>query len=159
MIHETTNILALSRIYGEFPAIFVTLMRDARWNEFLEAIWLMDIGQASKMVAEKPDVLHVRSGIGETPLHDLAVENHLDGVKWLYEKGSSINTKNEFGTPVIFEVALLGYKDLLLWLLDHDVDLQATDEDGNDLFSYLKEHEKSEILDFLQGHTRGLNSD
>ena len=111
------------------------------------------------MVAENPDVLHMRSGIGETPLHYLAVENHLDGVKWLYEKGSSINTKNEFGTPVVFEVALLGYKDLLLWLLDHDVDLWATDEDGNDVFSYLKEHEEIEILDFLQGHTRGLNSE
>jgi len=159
LIHETANISALSRIYGEFPAGFVTLMRDARWNEFLGAIWLMNKSRASEMVAENPDVLHMRSGIGETPLHYLAVENHLDGVKWLYEKGSSINTKNEFGTPVVFEVALLGYKDLLLWLLDHDVDLWATDEDGNDVFSYLKEHEEIEILDFLQGHTRGLNSD
>ena len=129
-------------------------MRDPRWNDFLEAVWLMDRARASEMVADNPEVLQMRSGLGETPLHYLAVENHIDGVKWLYEKGSNLDTKNQFGTPVVFEVAQLGYRDLLVWLLKHGVDINVTDENGDDIFTYLKDYEKNEMVDFLEMHLR-----
>lgn len=128
------------------------MMRDPRFNEFLEALWVMDLDRASTMLAATPDVLQMRSGIGETPLHYLAVENHLNAVDWLHERGSSIDTKNEFGTPVIFEVAVLGYKDLLLWFLDRGVDLTAVDENGDDIFAYLKDGNKDEMIDFLRSN-------
>ena len=127
-------------------------MRDPRWNEFLEALWLMDVGRMSAMVSNDPEVLHIRSGIGETPLHYLAVENRSDAVGWLHERRASIDTKNEFGTPVVFEVALLGYRDLLVWFLNHNVDLTATDENGDDIFAYLAEHGKQDMIDFLRSN-------
>lgn len=125
-------------------------MSDPRWNDFLMTVWSMDLDRVSAMLHDTPDLLHIRSGIGETPLHYLAVENHLAGVKWLYEKGASIDTKNEFGTPVIFEVAQLGYRDLASWFLDNGVDLTATDDEGNDIFGYLAEYHKEDMIDFLQ---------
>lgn len=133
-------------------------MRDPRFNEFLEALWIMDIERVSRMLAEDQALLTIRSGIGETPLHYLAVENHLEAVKLLYEKGASIDAKNEFGTPVVFEVAQLGYKELLLWFLERGVDLTAVDENGNDIFGYLVEFEKGEILDFLRSHLNATTS-
>ena len=126
------------------------MMRDPRFNEFLETLWVMDVDRASAMISETPNVLELRSGIGETPLHYLAVENHVDAVKWLHERGSSIDTKNEFGTPVVFEVAVLGYRELLLWFLERGVDLTAIDENGDDIFSYLRESGKEEMIDLLQ---------
>jgi hypothetical protein len=67
------------------------------------------------MLRETPALLFLTSGLGETALHYLAVEDDLEGVAWLKAKGADLDTKNRFGTPVLFEVAQLEYRMLYGW--------------------------------------------
>jgi len=104
---------------------------------------------AEQLLADNPDLILWHNGLGETPLHYLAVENDLKGVAWLHKKGSSLDVKNIFGEPVIFEVALLGYKELLVWFFEQGADFKVKDNDDNDLISYLQERDKLDMIKFI----------
>ena len=85
------------------------------------------------MLRGRPELLHLVNGVGETALHFLAVENDATGVSWLHARGADLNTKTRLGTPVLFEVACLAYKDLFNWFLAQGADVHATDEDDHDM--------------------------
>jgi ankyrin repeat protein len=86
---------------------------------------------------------------GETALHFLAIENAIEGVRWLRERGASINTVDAFGEPLIFSVAQLGYKDLFSWHVRQGADLSALSKDGLNLIAHLHEYEKEEMADWI----------
>jgi len=90
-------------------------MNEALWYELRNAVYAKEFGIAESLLKANPHLTDLRDGIGETVLHFLAVENDAEGVAWLHNGGSDLDTKNKFGTPVVFEVAELGYTDLLLW--------------------------------------------
>jgi len=92
---------------------------------------------AQDLLTANPNLVELRNSIGETVLHFLAVENDLEGVRWLHARGFSLNTLNRFGEPMIFEVATLGHKDLLLWLADQDADFSVVDRANRGILAYL----------------------
>ncbi|RYZ68817.1 MAG: ankyrin repeat domain-containing protein [Proteobacteria bacterium] len=120
------------------------------WYEFRDAVYCGEFQVAEKMLRETPSLLHMANGIGETALHFLAVEDDQRGVDWLRTKGFNIDTKNEFGTPVLFEVAQLGYKELCAWFIENGADLTAQDRDGRDIGEYLLYYDKSEMADWVR---------
>jgi ankyrin repeat protein len=85
-------------------------------------------------------------------LHFLAVENDLEGVKWLRARGADLDTRNAFGTPALFEVAQLEYRDLYRWFIEHGADARAVDREGNDLVEYLRDHDCNEMAQWVQTH-------
>jgi hypothetical protein len=112
---------------------------DALWYELRNLVYFKEFVNAERLIAENPDLLDQTNGIGDTILHFLAVENDIEGVAWLYSCGASLNTKNRFGTPMVFEVAMLGHKDLLIWLAQHGADFSVTDDLLHfGLFEYLR---------------------
>src|SRR5262245_691077 len=106
---------------------------DPAWYVFRDVVYSGDFAEAASLLSEKPALLHMMNGIGETVLHFLAVENDREGVSWLHANGADLDTKNVFGRPVLFEVASLGYKELFRWFTDNGANLRATDADGNDI--------------------------
>lgn len=58
---------------------------------------------ARKLVKDHPEVLGLRTGIGETALHYLAVENYADAVQLLIDLGAEVNVTNEFGNTALEE--------------------------------------------------------
>ena len=112
---------------------------DSRWYELRNLVNAGHFAAAQAIVAKDPDVIRLRNGIGETVMHFLAVENALGAVAWLHAKGSDLDTKNAFGSPVIFEVAQLGYQDLYDWFIANGADANAHDASGNTLSEYLRE--------------------
>ena len=108
-----------------------------------------DFEIAEALLRANPQLLHERNGIGETALHFLAVEDCLPGIEWLHARGASLDTTNEFGTPLLFEVAQLGHRELLLWLVAHGADPQQTDESGQSLRGFLAESGKLKMLAFI----------
>jgi ankyrin repeat protein len=90
------------------------------------------------MLKANPQLLTLTNSIGETVLHFLAIENDMEGVAWLHAHGFSLNTRNKFGDPMVFEVAGLGYKDLLLWLARNGVDLAVVDLKNRGILDYLE---------------------
>lgn len=122
------------------------------WYQLRDAAGQADFAIAGMLLRNNPKLLDERNGLGETVLHFLAVENSLPGIEWLHQRGASLNTTNEFGTPLLFEVALLGHRDLLLWLVAHGADPKQTDSNGQSLRSYLAECNKPKMVAFIDEH-------
>jgi hypothetical protein len=111
---------------------------DPSWYELRNLLYSKELASAERLIAENPDLLDRTNSIGETVLHFLAVENDIEGVAWLHSRGADLNTKNRFGTPMVFEVAGFGHKDLLLWLAQHGADFSVVDGEDRSMFEYLR---------------------
>lgn len=120
------------------------------WYEFRNAVYSREYELAEKLLGAAPYLLSLRNSLGETALHFLAVENDMEGVSWLHSKGAAIDTKSEFGTPAIFEVAQLEYKELLAWFIRKGADIHAVDAYGNGLAAYLEEYEQQEMREHVR---------
>jgi ankyrin repeat protein len=114
------------------------MKNDPLWYDFRNSVYSGLFEYAENLLAANPCLFDLSNSIGETVLHFLAVENNLEGVEWLYARGFSFNTKNRFGTPMIFEVASVGHRDLLLWLFQHGADFSVVDSKQRDILAYLR---------------------
>lgn len=120
------------------------------WYDLRNAVYAKDFSKARTLLHENPHLIDLRNGIGETVLHFLAVENDIEGIAWLHKQGFGINEKNEFGTPIIFEVAGLEYKELFQWFVSEGADLEITDSDNHKILEYLEEYDNQSMIDFLK---------
>lgn len=125
-------------------------MTEPIWYEFRNAVWESDYALAQDLLEKHPQLVSMCNDIGETVLHYLAVEDVVAGVEWLYANGFSLDTKNNFGTPMLFEVAMFASQDLFLWLVRHGANTNVRDKDGNDIFAHLIDNEKPEIAEFVK---------
>jgi ankyrin repeat protein len=78
--------------------------RDPLLYEFMEAA-VHDPERARRLVRSDPHVLNLRTGLGETALHYLAVENHADAVQLLIDFGADVNVVNDFGASPLHEAS------------------------------------------------------
>ena len=62
---------------------------------------------AEALLAQEPTLIHSETGIGETPLHYLAVEDKLEAVRWLAARGAAIDARNSFGDTPLSDAASL----------------------------------------------------
>lgn len=82
-------------------------------------------GALRALVNAEPNLLTERTGLGETPLHYLAVENQYEAVQLLIARGASVNTVNDCGSTPLSDAASLGYEELVQLLLDHGAELHV----------------------------------
>jgi ankyrin repeat protein len=66
---------------------------------------------ARKLVQDHPELLNLRTGLGETALHYLAVENCADAVQLLIELGAAVNVRNEFDASALEEAIRVDAKE------------------------------------------------
>jgi len=78
----------------------------------------------------EPELLESRTGLGETALHYLAVENQLRAVVLLVESGAEVNTLNSCGGTPLSEAASLGYVELVEYLLSQGARLHIAGQRG-----------------------------
>src|SRR3954471_17634095 len=107
------------------------------WYELRGLVAGKKVGGAPAPLARQPSLRFAVNGLGETVLHYQAVENDEEGVSWLSSQGFDINTRNEFGTPVVFEVAQLDYRSLLHWFISKGADLNCRDREGKSIKEYV----------------------
>ena len=82
-----------------------------------------------RLLDAEPGLLDTRTGLGETPLHYLVVESHIEAIKALVErKGADVNTLNDFGGSPLSEAAGLGYVELVKYLLSVGAKLQLSEQ-------------------------------
>jgi ankyrin repeat protein len=120
------------------------------WYRLRNAIFDKEFGSAEVLLAQNPKLIEARNGIGETVLHFVAIEDDAAGVAWLHARGADINTKNAFGTPVLFEVAELSYQTLFDWFIEQGVNVRATDRNGQDIVAYLESFGKNEMAAYVR---------
>jgi ankyrin repeat protein len=139
------------------PAIF--LFKDLHminvrpeWYQLRNAVYRAGFDVAEALLRDDPNLIDERNGIGETVLHFLAVEDFLPGIEWLHARGGSLHTSNKWGTPLLFEVAQLGYRDLFLWLVAHGADLRQRDQAGRSVWDFLAESDKQDMIGFINSY-------
>jgi len=88
--------------------------RKGTWHPLL--LKLMEFAVANPKLARKlvkghPEVLDLRTGLGETALHYLAVENEADAVQLLIDLGAEVNVKNNFSKSALEEALQVEAKE------------------------------------------------
>ena len=76
-------------------------------GQFLDAA-VRDQDRARQMFERHPDLLNARWILGETALHFLAVEDYVDGARFLARCGAAIDATNDFGDTALIDIAALG---------------------------------------------------
>jgi ankyrin repeat protein len=104
--------------------------------------------KASELLDEDHSLLFEITGLGETPLHYLAVENQIDAVKLLYSKGAELNTINECAGTPLSEAASLGHIDIVKFLLENGASINQV-PDGDPIIHEAVRSGNSEIVDLL----------
>jgi len=89
-----------------------------------------DLAHAEAILKEHPKVIHSRSGLGETLLHFLAVENCPEAVRLLIRCGADVNTRNQSGSTPLHEAALLGYREVVQLLVENEADVDIKNKLG-----------------------------
>jgi hypothetical protein len=84
--------------------------------EFIDAS-VNEQDKARDMLKRIPGLVHARWIHDETPLHFLAIEGYLGGVRFLGQVGVDVNAVNEFGDPALTEVVALGEVQMVEELL------------------------------------------
>jgi len=85
-----------------------------------------DPDKARAMLREAPGMLHARLLNGETPLHFLAVEGLVAGVRFFAEAGADVDATNEFGDTALIDVSTLGNVEVAALLLQHGANPNAS---------------------------------
>jgi ankyrin repeat protein len=78
--------------------------------------------EAMALARKNPDLLLLRSGLEETPLHFLVVENHLPAVVRLIAAGASVQAVNFCRSSPLLESVKLGYLEMSRLLLEQGAD-------------------------------------
>ncbi|WP_293745534.1 hypothetical protein [uncultured Acinetobacter sp.] len=119
------------------------------WYRLRNAVYRRDLLEAERLLELKPELRNIRNSLGETVLHFLAVEDDLESVSWLYQRGFSLDNKTGIiCEPTIFEIATLGYKELLKWFYQNGADFSAKNRDGKNILEYLEEYKEIDIDKF-----------
>jgi ankyrin repeat protein len=120
------------------------------WYELRDLVAEKKFVEAAALLSREPTLRSAVNRLGETVLHYQAVENDQEGVSWLLSQGFDIDTRNELGTPVVFEVAQLDYRDLLQWFISKGADLKCRDREGKNIKEYVLEFEHEDIAKHLE---------
>jgi ankyrin repeat protein len=109
------------------------MMNDDSHTSFYEIrdAYLSDLAAASAAVAADGSLLDVRSRLGETLLHWLAVEDAIPAVQSLIASGAAIDPTNKFGATPLMEAASLGYEAMCRLLLMHGANVRYISPRGD----------------------------
>lgn len=89
---------------------------DPRLTALVDAA-VEDPALAKQLVEADPTILVLRTGLGETALHFLAVENYASGVQVLIDLGADVNVTNQFGATPVEEARMSGANEAVEVLL------------------------------------------
>ena len=90
--------------------------RNGSWHPLLVKLIqfaVRDPKLTRKLVKDHPEVLDLRTGLGETALHYLAVENYADAVQLLIDLGAEVNPTNDFGHSALEEARQVNAKETI----------------------------------------------
>jgi len=120
------------------------------WYQLRDALQTGEFGTASALLAMHPELIGEQNSVGESVLHYLAVEDCREAVEWLYQRGAVLNSTDNYGVPLIFDVAALGYRDLALWLISQGADPRLKDAHGQTIEEYLISMDSCEMIEVLR---------
>ena len=123
-------------------------MGREQFDKFISII-LKDLSASEKLLREEPELIHATNDIGETVFHFLVVENNLEEVEWLFNKGAKVNTVNDFGNTPLSEAAGLGKKEMCQFLIKKGANHKIRDENGDTALSQAATSDEVAVVNLL----------
>lgn len=127
----------------------------------LRDLFLGQPEEAYRRIRRDHGLLRIRSGLGETPLHWMSVENAPSVVDSLIALGSEIDSTNNFGSTPLQEAAQLGHTEICRQLLAHGASPCHVNHAGDSVLtsaSHLKRH-RDLIVDLCRALPPGISED
>ena len=95
------------------------------------------IESGAKMLDRHPELLHATTEHRhETALHWLAVENHLEGVKFLLARDAKVDEPASSGDTALMSASRLGYDDMCALLIRAGANVNAADENEDSVLHH-----------------------
>jgi ankyrin repeat protein len=107
------------------------------------------IQDGARMLAEHPALLHAKTGRGETALHWLAVENHVDAVKFLLARGAVVDERASSGDTALMSAAMLGLEEVCAALIRAGANVNAADENEDSVLHHAAQTGKVNVIAML----------
>jgi len=117
-------------------------------GEFIDAV-VRDPARADALLAAHPDLINARWVHDETPLHFLAIEGYADGVRFLAERGATVDATNEFGATALLEVASIGDVEMTTLLLQLGANPNVTSPTCDNLLHHVMRSESPTMVALL----------
>ncbi|SRR5712692_5510784 len=103
-----------------------------------------------ELLQEQPDLLRAKtSGMGESALHHLAIENALSAVRTLAAAGADVNCQDSSGGTPLMAAAQLYLVDMVALLLELGADPRAKNEDSDTALHFASRRGAERIVDLL----------
>jgi ankyrin repeat protein len=109
---------------------------------------------AAEMIARFPELVALKSSIGETALHYLVIENDIASAQFLIERGADVNTRNKFAGTPLMDAAKLGLQPMCRFLIENGATIDSKDHNGCTAIS-MAAREHLELLKYLMTHISG----
>ena len=120
-----------------------------------------DFSAAKRELDRNRELLFIRSGLGETVLHYLVVEDELALVRFLCECGALVDTENDFGDTPLFDAFRLGYLEMCRFLVSAGADFRHVSPiSGDHIFGRISAGDDPEVVAYflsLLGPEEDLN--
>lgn len=108
---------------------------------------------AEELLRQHPGVLAERNAPGETPIHWLAVENHVAAVRFLLERGDSVESPDHSDSTLLIHAAGLGNAEMVRLLISFGARVDArSNTDESPLRVAAAYARDPEIIDMLLAH-------
>jgi len=128
----------------------MTILEDGehKSRRFLNLVFA-DIEKALNEAKQVPSLLDIRDSTGETTFHYVVIENHIDLAEKLFQAGSDINTQDDFLSTPLMDAVVLGYLEMVKWLVGNGADINLKNNLGETALSKSAKNEHKKIFDFL----------
>lgn len=97
-------------------------MSDERVVRLVQA-FDSSLDEGIALVVADPEVIHLRTSLGETPLHLLCLGSEIEAIRELIRRGAEVNTVNDCGSTPLSDAALTGRVDVVRLLLQSGASL------------------------------------
>jgi len=123
---------------------------DMSFNE-LKELAFQDVSHFLHLIKTNVGLRSLRSGIGETFLHYLVVEDQVDTVRKLLEQGEDVEPVNNFSETPLMDAAALGLLEMMTLLLENGANPnKPSQQDGQTALHKGAEYQQWKALKLLQ---------
>jgi ankyrin repeat protein len=112
-----------------------------------------DLAEVQRLVGEDPGLLNARNlGLGRTPLFFASMNDHVEVVRWLADRGATIDERDELGWAVLSFPCRDGHLSVVKLLLERGADRTFVDKNGATLLMTASEMGRLEVVRLLLEH-------
>ena len=113
---------------------------------------LEEIEEARRLVLAEPKLLEARNGTGETALHWLSIENHMDAVAALIDWGADANTQDNFQSTPLIHCVILKYSAMVQLFLSKGANVAHKDHIGESAILAAAKRRRPDMLQLVLPH-------